>query len=163
MLLNHNDLNFILDKTKLELKRLLLLIEEERDFDLVLHSIASNLTEQDKIVLSKLSNKLRIKIILYNLTQEKDYDIKEKSYICDILSQNYNYIYKTGYILKDGQKMAIKQFIHIINDKVIHKDRIKTIAQNFIKLGRKDIGSHLSDWVNIVQKSKQFINNGVNK
>ncbi len=153
---NKNDLNFILYKTKLPIKRLLLLIEEDRDFDLVIHSIASNLSDEDKSFLSDLSQKLKLKMILYNLSKDKDYDIKEKSYICDLLDNNYNSIYKIGYVTKNRQKREIKEFISVLNEKTINKDK-KNGLISFLNKSVPNFGNHFDDWVNIIKESKVII------
>lgn len=156
-MLNINDLQFFLDKTGLDPKRFINLIEEDRDFDLVIESIACHLSDVDKKILPKLSQKLRTKIILYNLSCHKNYDISEKSYISDILYNNYNQIYKTCYLSKKSIKKEIKHFISVINNMTENKKEINVAVNNFIKLGRKDISSHLCDWINIIQESKKII------
>lgn len=156
-MLQTNDLNFILTKTKLPIRKLLTLIEEDRDFELVIESIACHLTEEDKKMLYKLSSKLKIKIILYNLACNKDYDINEKSYICDILISNYKQIYSSCYLPRKGQKRVINQFINAINNDKINVEKLMSTANNFNKIGYKDISSHLSDWIEIIKQSKKIV------
>ncbi len=102
-----------------------------------------------------------MKIVLYQLSCHKDYDINEKSYISDILINNYNQIYKTCYLPKKGQKKEIIHFISVINDTELDKKQLNTAIDNFIKLGRRDIGSHLPSWIDIIRKSKEIISKKV--
>lgn len=156
-MINQNDLQFLLKKTGLDLKRFITLIEEDRDFDLVIESIACHLDDQDREFLSKLSEKLRTKIVLYSLSCHKNYDISEKSYITDILSKNYNYIYKNGYVLGKGHKREIRQLLCVIKENKSDNNTIKYMAANFNKLGRKDIATHVPEWLKIISKSKEIL------
>ena len=155
-MLKTNDLNFILEKTKLSLKPLLNLIEEDRDYNLVIDSIAAHLTENE-IKKSNISKELRTKLTLYHLTRDKDYCIEEKSYICEILSQNFKQIYSRGFLLKKGQKRPINDFISVINDNKINKNKITNIGGKFNNMGRKDVGSHIEEWLKIINKTKKIL------
>jgi len=155
-MLNIKDLKFILDKTGLLLKTLLSLIEEERDYNLVLDSIASRLTTSE-IKNLDITKELKTKLTLYHLTRDKNYDIEEKSYICEILSQNFKQVYRRGFLLKKGQKKIINKFISVINDTNINKQKIMNLSDDFDKVGRKDVGGHILEWVNIINKSKEAI------
>lgn len=153
-MLNKNDLNFILDKTKLPLKSLLNLIEEERDFNLVIDSIASTLTVKDLPSISLLSKKLQTKLVLYYTSKNTNYNIEEKSYISDIVMKNFNEIYK-DHLIKE-QKPPISYLIRAINSGVISQDRLASITNGFNKLGQKDVSSHILDWINIINNTKQI-------
>lgn len=159
MKLYEHDILFLIQKTKLSLKSLLNLIEDERDFDLVIDSISTNINEDDIREFPKLSEKLRVKIILYHSSRHKNYDISEKSYISNILVSNYNQIYTSQSSPVKGQKRAIKYFISIINDSQIDQNKLSIAAQNFTKLGQSNISNHLYDWIKIIKKSKEFILN----
>jgi len=157
MKLHKNDILFLLKKTQISLKSLINLIEEDRDFNLVINAVALNIDLNDTNELSLLSDKLKLKLILYHRAKDKDYDISEKSYIADLLINNYNQIYKTCDISQKKQKKEIKQFISIINDINIDSNKLNTIASNFNKLGYKNISNHLSDWIDIIRQSKTLI------
>ncbi len=156
-MLNKNDLKFILYKTRLPLKQLLNLIEEERDFELVIDSIASNLTIQDIKLLPDLSDKMRVKLALYHSSKETDYDIAEKSFVSDILSKNYKQIYTKAYLPVKGQKPVIKQFISVINNNALDNKKLNEMICNFNKIGKREVGIHLKNWIEIVNKTKEFI------
>lgn len=152
-----HDIEFILKKTKLPLKSLLNLIEEERDYNLVIDSISSTLTEAEKYKLQNLSPSLKVKLSIYNCAQNINFDISEKSYITDILSKNYNYIYKNGYVLGKGHKREIRQLLCVIKENKSDNNTIKYMAANFNKLGRKDIATHVPEWLKIISKSKEIL------
>ncbi len=156
-MLNRNDLKFILYKTKLPLKRLLNLIEEDRDFELVVDSIATTMTTQDIKVLPELSEKLRVKLALYYSSKHVDYDISEKSYISDILFKNYKQVYTKAYSPIKGQKPAINLFISVIKNNALDSNKLTTMMINFSKIGKREVGVHIKDWINIVNKTKEFI------
>lgn len=154
-MLRTNDLNFILEKTKLPLKELVNLIEEDRDYNLVIDSISHTLSEDDLNNLYKLSLDLRTKLILYNITRDKTFDIEEKSYISGILSKNFEQIYSRGPTMNKGQKKPINQFINILNSKTIDINKLSNIADQFKDIGHKDVGSHINEWVKIINNSKK--------
>ena len=161
--INENDLKFLLFKTQLSLKKLLILIEDDRDFNLVIDSISTKLTDFDKKFIPKLSQKLKVKLALYHLSQEKDYDINEKSYISDILAKNYNFVYKKCYLFKKGQKRPINRFISVINKEIVEKKKINDIRTAFNEIGERHVVQHIEDWIKITKKSKELIYNCVSK
>lgn len=152
-----DDLNFILKKTKLSLRSLLNLIEEERDYNLVLDSISSTLTEEEKSRLCNLSPTLKVKLCIYNCSQHVDFDIAEKSYISEILSKNYNFIYKNGYVLNKSNKREVKQLLSVIKQNKSDNQTLNHMAANFNKIGKRDIATHVPQWLKIINKSREIL------
>lgn len=155
------DLNFILIKTKLPLRSLLNLIEEDRDYNLVLDSISSTLTEDEKYNLCHLSLSLKVKLCIYNYSQNINFDISEKSYITDILSKNYNFIYNNGYSIGRGHKREIRSLLNIIKCGKPTNKIISNITPELTKIGQKNLAYHLPEWIKIIDQSKEILS--VNK
>lgn len=158
MKIKESDLIFFINKTKLPLRRLLLLLEEERDYNLVISSIAERMTMEEILNLNGLSNQLKIKLTIYHITTSNNYDIEEKSYISEILIDNYKQIYKTGFLLKKGQNKLINDFISVINSENKNTLIMGKLIDKFHKIGRSDVGKHVSEWIDIIVKSKELIN-----
>ena len=155
--INDHDVFFILNKTKLKIKDLLSLIEEERDFNLVLNAIGSNLSLDDIKLFNILSESLRAKLSIYYCSKDKDYDINDKSYICGLMAKNYKYVYKTCYKLKTGQSDEAVALLSVINDTDIGNDKIKVISNKMRLAGQVSISRNLTDWISIINKSKKLI------
>lgn len=151
-----DDLNFILKKTRLSLKSLLNLIEEERDYNLVLDSISSTLTEDEKLQLCNLSPILKVKLSIYNCAKNTDFDIEEKSYMTDILSNHYNFVYK-GRVLGRGTKKEVRYLLGIIKQNKVDNQTIKQISNIFAQKPHKSLASHFPTWLEIINRSKDIL------
>lgn len=156
--INNHDILFILNKTRLSISNLVLLIEEERDFNLLLSSIASHLSDKEvKQSFPLLSPSLKIKLSIYNHSKDKDYDIEDKSFISDILIRNYDYLYKPCHIIKNNQPEEIKDFLSVIHSESIDKGKIPQLVQQFKELGKPTIANNIFDWINIINNSRKMI------
>lgn len=155
--LHEYDILFLLAKTKLSAKSLIKIIEEERDFNLVIQSIAEKMTDEDFEILPKLSEKLQVKLVIYYCSRHKEYDIDEKSYITDIIIPNYNFIYKNGYILKNSKNKLINDLLSVAKKEKSDISKINEISNKFSKSGMMNIGLHLCDWLFIINNSKKII------
>ncbi len=152
-MINNSDISFILDKTKLDLKKLVTLIEEERDFHLLLDSISKTITDSDRINYNKLSDIFRTRLGIYHFCKE-DYDIEEKIFISNIMSYNYDYYYQNKGRIKGNQDKEVKDFIKTIRIKDINSIKIPS---DFDKLPNKTVNNHIKSWISIINSSKTFI------
>lgn len=152
--MNIFDIKFLLKKTGLTEDRLFILIEESRDLDLVIESIATKLSDDEIKDISGLSKKLRVKLILYSLLSHKDYDIASKSYLSDILSSNYDYLYCDKTVMK---KTKDRELILAINQQEIDPKQINALGSSYLKQGKRDIGFDIFELVRIIKKSKELI------
>lgn len=163
MILNTYDINFLIKKTKLNKSQLFKLLEEPRDFDLVLDSVSTKLNVEDLQNLENLSKLIKIKIILYHLSQDKDCDISAKSYISEILSNNYDQLYALKNIRQSKQNQEIKEFISVINSDEIDIKKLNLASSFFIKMGKRDIGYDMRDWISIIRQTKEVIKSNSSK
>ena len=151
-MVNDQDISFILKKTKLDVKKLISLIEEERDFHLLLDSVSKTLTDSDRIKYNKLSDIFRTRLGLYKFCAQ-DYDIEEKIFMSNVMAYNYDYFYNNKGVVKGKQDKEVKDFVKYIrnNEKDVNK------SYDFSKFPNKSAQKHIKDWINIINDSKSFI------
>ena len=154
-MINDKDISFVLKKTKLELKKLITLIEEERDFHLLIDSISRMLTDSDRINYNKLSDVFRTRLGLYKFCTE-DYDIEEKIFISNIMAYNYDYYYKNKGGLKKQNK-ELKNFIKFLKNSNEKTTENVKIPNEFNEFSNKSVIKHIKSWVNIINSSKSYI------
>jgi hypothetical protein len=156
--INYNDVYLMLDKTHLDVKKLLSLVEEERDYNLLVNSIASSMSQEEiKSLINNISHGLLVKLAFYNSSKDKNYDIEDKSYVCAIVQTNYKYIYKKGYLLDSNQSEEKLHLLQLFNSDKIDENLLDITSKELCELGKCSIGNNILEWINIINKSKKLI------
>lgn len=143
-------------KTRLNLKSLISLIEEERDFNLLMSSVANLLSEHDAKEFILLSLSLRIRLAVYYCSKDAEFDIDDKAYIIRLLVENQNFIYNGtgGVISKDKES---KEFIKFINKYSKNTDIEVKIPSHFHQFQHKRIVNDIRRWLVIINNAHEMI------
>lgn len=161
--LTKNDIKFLLSQTKLQSKKLNLLLEE--DLDLVIDSICQR--EITKKELNKISFPLLTKFIVFKVSKCKNYDFSEKQYIADAIINFFPIIAKKQEI-KNSQKnqeeflkynLILFGFLENITD----KELFKKIESNYRLAGKRELAQHLNDWITMIKDIKYEFFQTINK
>lgn len=132
-MVQENDIYFVLNKTKLPIKKLVLLLEEERDFNLLIYSIASSLSPEDFGDLFDLSFKLRFKLLFYHHSHAEKMDFDESIFIGNLCLHNYDYFFRKGRVLDKTQPSDILSLCRSLKGgalKSAPKDHFKSLLNN---------------------------------
>lgn len=158
-MINKSDLFFILKKTNLSASRLVVLLEEERDYHLVLDSISAKLTTEDNKYLKKTSQILRIYLLTYKHSQDINCDIKDKTFIASILSDNYKFFLSKQHVLPVRYTKDYKLLLRTLKGNFAI---LPDISKFMYSLGYKMDINILKKWI-LVIKNVLLENNSVIK
>lgn len=160
-MVNENDIYFVLNRTKLTIKSLILLLEEERDFNLLIYSIASSLSEQDLLDLDDISIKLKLKLIFYYFSHIQNMDFDEGVLLSDIVLNNYDYFFKQCREIDKEQGSVIISCCKLLDSESISKDAEDDVCIFFAKSQTPKLHNNIPHWQKIIKKTKLLIS-GVN-
>lgn len=156
-MVNKHDILFLLNRTGLNIHQLVLLIEEERDYHLLLEAISQDISPSDKKYFKYLSDKLRVKLAIYYNSKHKQFDICEKLFVSNIVSDNYDFLYKKGRSIKNNQKKEIKYFLSVLKDAPKNYNEINKYKEYFNSIGQKELINHVNDWSEIFSNTKTLV------
>lgn len=155
MVLKDEELQFLLKRTKLPVKQLNWLLEEERDFDLILEAVSKQPIKKGKIKdeLAKFSLPFSVKYLLYRFNKDEKLDIGILSYLANatieyipIIQQNKTFRRPTGKLTEDAGKYAIicsGIFREELGaQKIDYNKFIKFASECFYNIGRNYIGKN---------------------
>jgi hypothetical protein len=147
-----SDIAFIAKKTNLSRNKASLLIEKERDLNLVLNEISKTVTQEEA---QCLNSNLYHRICVYKYSQSRDFDIDEKTYVADAIFAHLPKIQKKS--LKSvsvGAKPTEQSSQYLLVAKGVKKAKINpnAIDAGFRVNGRRDIANHLDEWLDILTK-----------
>lgn len=156
-MIHENDIYFILNKTKLTIKQLISLLEEDRDFHLVISSVASFLQEEDLVDLLDLSTKLRMELSIYYYSKSYNFDISESIFMVDLLFRNYDFFFKNGKKIRKSQKKEITDFLSVLKRGSIFSHEKPIFISFFKSIKMNEIISHYDLWVKSINDAKPII------
>lgn len=155
MSLSKHDIDFLIRKTGLSKLKLKLLMEEPRDFDLLLDSVSTLLSTEELNQLDNLSKKVKVKLVFFHLLKDKDYDLSSKSYLSDVLTDNYDII--CSQTPKSKPKLKDRDLVLFLTNKQQDDSTILSLSSSYLKMGKRDIGFNMRDFLNIMKKSKEIL------
>ncbi len=163
--MTQNDVIFISKRIKLNKEKTQLLIEEPRDLDLVCAGLVSKkFTKKDY---NGLSFPLYVKLVIFNHTKDKNFDISEKSAVAKIISDLFpklnnrtNFAPFIKKITPKPNELGAKYFFVIsslfhdkVNCKDSEKDQIKYISAG-LSCYHPTLCEHIGDWFKILRQLK---------
>lgn len=146
---------FLLKTTGLSAKNLDALIEE--DFDLLIDSISS--IDMSSLV-TNMSFDLYAKISVCKITKNRKYDLKEKFYVADSISNNFNKTFNNSYYLIDQEEIdeSTARFYLVLlgmfESKVKSNKLVYSIIakETFAKNDQVELADHFFDWLSILRQ-----------
>lgn len=163
MFLSKKDVEFLSKKTKLSIKKVKLLTEEEGDLNLVLEQITT--APPTKAELSSLSFGLLIKVVIYHYSRSSKIDIKEKSYISSLFEKYIAAIYHSKLfksVPKNKQDKDFAEYLFVLlgffSDKIDaneHK-KYKSYLYDYLRNDddHRELFKNLEKWFDILNRIK---------
>jgi hypothetical protein len=162
-----SDLLYIAKTVNLSLEKTKALVEEPRDFNLVIDSICEKkMSEEDALA---LSFKLFVKICLFKFCKNVNFSLEEKSYVAECIANHFPNSSK-GQLDKiniNKPSESQSQFYLVIcglfkesitaNKKFpfSFKQCMNFVSDGFRKAEHRDLANHVYEWVEIMQKMKE--------
>lgn len=156
-----NDISFLIQQTKLSEKQLLSLVETERDFDLLLESVAILPVTKER--LWNLSFFTYIKFIIYKYSQQYNFSLEEKNYVAKMIYKNFPRLQMKvnfGYLSTADTSEKLSQYYLVLMGffykrlkKKFFTVKIWNQVENGFKIGQiQEFHTHLKTWVNVLHK-----------
>ncbi len=163
MVLKDEELAFLLKQTKLPPKQLGWLLEEERDFDLILEAVSKQSISKNKIreKLNKFSHPFSVKYLLYRFNKDENVDIGILSYLADtiieyipIIQKNQSFRKINGKLTEDNGKYFLTASgiyrDELANQKLDYKNFVNFAAKCFINIGRQNFARNIKNYSDLI-------------
>ncbi len=166
-LISIHDLNFISDKTKLAPEKAALLLQEPRDLNLVIDSIADQeIVENDTIL--TLSFDFFTKLCIFKASKKTGFDIEEKAYVSHCVSTQFPKL-DAGPVpskIVIGNEETCSFYLVLLGffPERLDRPRRISVSRNWLankvsecyrSLGKRDVSNHLPTWISLLQQIKK--------
>ena len=165
------DIRFLKKYTKLSLEKLLSLLEEQSDSDLVIDALSSGAYKKQE--LTKLSLKCLNLLTIFKHTKNTNFALKEKRYISDTVLAYLPALTKEKSLLSKTSKPnehSAQYYLVMAGffQELIEKNQtnytsnyyISFIESGFLNAEKRDMSQHTRQWVKILNDvKKEYIEN----
>lgn len=169
-----NDIQYISSKTGLSEQKIIILSENANDLNLIINELSKDDIDNDGLVL--LSFNLFTKLSVFRITKDKNFKIKEKSYISETISDIFPRVSKdkslTNTIIQDletieapNERSAQYYFVilSLFNNFLNRKRRsfpneslyYRKAKHGFSLSEHKELPEHLNYWINTIRRMKE--------
>jgi hypothetical protein len=172
-MLNLSDIEYISKKTKLSEEKVYILIEDPKDFNLIINELAKDEIEDGILT---ISFELFTKLHIYKITLDSKYNFNEKNYVSETISNIYPKLDKykienidiqdTWETLYEPNEDLAKYYFTLLSlfDKSLDKRRRQFPTKNFLykkaldgfnKSNHQEIAKHLNNWIILIKRMQE--------
>lgn len=166
MVLTKDDVDFIAKQTNLSRRKAKILVEEDRDLNLVLNQLIEKPISKDDI--TALSFQIIVKYIILKFSRDYDYDIAEKSYVSEIIIKHFPTIARSNIlksIPKDSEDINFAEYCLVLLGFFNHRLKSHQFKNYrdylyYFRAVNPEFHSHLNGWMEIftTMKTQEIFN-----
>lgn len=172
-MINASDVEYIAKNTGLSEERVIILTEQEKDFNLLINEISQKDIDDGLLTLSfPLYTKLSVFKITYNL----NYHINEKAYVSETISEVFPKLSKDkientliqedwDFLETPNEELAQYYFVllGIFHESLNRRRRsypnpnlfFNKAKEGFYLSNKKDLANHLQEWIKILRRMRE--------
>lgn len=158
--LSDNDINFLTKQTNLNKEKLISLIEDPADLDLILDTISKK--QIDYSELKNLSFPIVTKLTVFKISKDKNFEFSEKKEVSDAIIKYFPPIIKNkrvGCLKKSSDKYSKYYLILFGYKQEINLKIMTQIENNFRLADKREFAYHLNEWIDLIKElKKEFLN-----
>ena len=172
-MLNLSDIEYISKKTKLSEEKVYILIEDPKDFNLIINELAKDEIEDGILT---ISFELFTKLHIYKITLDSKYNFNEKNYVSETISNIYPKLDKhkienidiqdTWETLYEPNEDLAKYYFTLLSmfDKSLDRRRRQFPTKNFLykkaldgfnRSNHQEIAKHLNNWITLIKRMQE--------
>ena len=172
-MLNLSDIEYISKKTKLSEEKVYILIEDPKDFNLIINELAKDEIEDGILT---ISFELFTKLHIYKITLDSKYNFNEKNYVSETISNIYPKLDKhkienidiqdTWETLYEPNEDLAKYYFILLSlfDKSLDRRRRQFPTKNFLykkaldgfnRSNHQEIAKHLNNWITLIKRMQE--------